>query len=198
MLRSLDLRKEPTVRQSETILRRIAEELTARGARVERSGSGAFGALRFRMPRPWEAPHLGILLAITSGRTLITAGSGGPWRVRYELSFAALRWLTLASTAVLIALVLTGYLAWDRSRLLGALIILWTLLYGTPYFIASAQFERIIRTSAADILERRHRARGASGDSEPPAADSADVATSPNPTSPYPDSPPKDPEQAGS
>jgi hypothetical protein len=193
MLRSLDLRKEPSVRQSETILRRISEELTARGARVDRSGTGAVGGLRFRMPRPWEAPHLGILLAITSGRTVITAGSGGPWRVRYELSFAALRWLTIALTAVLITLVLTGDLAWDRSRLLGALVLLWTVLYGAPYVLASAQFERIIRSSAAEILERRHRARAVTTESESPIDDSPDTATPADPKPSLQDPPPKDP-----
>src|SRR5688572_33126757 len=118
-MRSLDLRKESSIRQTETILRRIDEELTARGARVERAG--AVGGLRFRMPRPWHAPRLGVLLAITSGRAVVSAGSGGPWRVRYELSFSALRWTTLALTAILAAL---GMATWPR------LILLWVVVYG--------------------------------------------------------------------
>ena len=152
-MRSLDLRKEPSIRQTEIILRRIDEELTARGARVERAG--AVGGLRFRMPRPWNAPRLGILLAITSGRAVVSAGSGGPWRVRYELRFSALRWTTLALTAILMAV---GY-EWNRGALINAVIALWITVYGVPYIAASIRFARIIRASAAEIVERRQRAR---------------------------------------
>lgn len=173
MLRSLDLRKEPSVRQSETILRRIDEELTARGARVHRAGP--IGGLRFRMPQPWDAPRLGILLAITSGRAVVSAGSGGPWRVRYELNFSVLRWTTIGLTAILVILVLSGYLPWDRLTLLNAILVLWVVVYGIPYLAASIRFERIIRRSAAEILERRHQRR-----------------TEPSPTPPPKDSPEKE------
>lgn len=153
-MRSLDLRKEPSIRQTETILRRIDEELTARGARVERAG--AVGGLRFRMPRPWHAPRLGILLAITSGRAVVSAGSGGPWRVRYELNFSALRWTTIGLTLILIV---SGYQHWNRGVLINAIVGLWLVVYGVPYVAASIRFARVIRASAAEILERRHRSR---------------------------------------
>jgi hypothetical protein len=152
-MRSLDLRKEPSVGQIETILDRIDEELKTRGARIERAG--AVGGLRFRMPRPWDAPRLGILLAITSGRAVVSAGSGGPWRVRYQLSFSALRWTAIACTVLLIGV---GY-RWDRGTLVNGIVVLWVVLYGLPYIAASIRFERIIRASAAEIVERRFRAR---------------------------------------
>ncbi len=159
-MRSLDLRTEPSIRQTETILRRIDEELTARGARVERAGS--VGGLRFRMPWPWNAPRLGILLAISSGRAVVSAGSGGPWRVRYSLDFSILRGLV---GLLSVALVVFG-LAWpgqlgltNRLDLLNALALLWLVLYGIPYAAASARFRRIIQASAADVVERRHGRR---------------------------------------
>jgi hypothetical protein len=177
-MRSLDLRKEPSVRQSETIMRRIEAELTARGARVERAG--AVGGLRFRMPRPWDAPRLGILLAITSGRAVVSAGSGGPWRVRYELDFSALRWLTIGLTVMLVFAGAT----WNRIALLNAIVALWVVAYGIPYVAASLRFAAIIRRSAAEILERRRHTRDAT---------SGDIPGGPNVLPPPVDQPADDP-----
>ena len=176
-MRSLDLRTEPSVRQTETILRRIDQELTARGARVERGG--AVGGLRFRMPWPWNAPRLGILLAITSGRAVVSAGSGGPWRVRYSLDFSVLRGVVIALSLTLIAI----GLVWpdrvgltNRLALLNTLALLWLLLYGIPYVAASARFRRIIQASTADIVERRHVPRPESS----PAGHSPDTTSDSN------------------
>ena len=173
-MRSLPLRREPSVRQIETILRRIEEELTARGATIEESG--AKGGLKFRMPRPWKAPRLGLLLFITSGRAVVSAGAGGPWKVRYHLDFSVLLGLAIVLS---LGLVVIG-LSWpDRTTLLNALLVLWLVVYGLPYFLATTRFRRIIQKSTHDVIERR-RAPRVSGsqpviaepasDTEPPSS----------------------------
>jgi len=166
-MRSVPLRREPTVRQIETILRRIEEELVTRGAVTEREGTT--GGLRFRMPKPWNAPRLGILLFINSGRAVVSAGSGGPWKVRYKLDFSVLVGLAIALSAGLIAV----GLSWpDRTSLLNALIILWLVSYGVPYAIATARFRRIIQKSTHDVIERRRAPRDPGGQQavvDPPA-----------------------------
>lgn len=153
-MRSISLRKEPSVRQIDAILRHLDEELTKRGAMVTRTGM--VGKLRFRMPRPWKAPRLGILLAVTSGQAEVSAGSGGPWRVRYRLSFSVLR-----AIVILLSLGLVAYgLSWpDRSNLINALLVLWVVAFGVPYVAASARFRRIIESCAVEVVERRRAAR---------------------------------------
>ncbi len=153
-MRSLALRREPSVRQVETILRRIEEELTARGATIERPA--ATSGLHFRMPRPWKAPRLGVLLFITSGRAVVSAGSGGPWKVRYHLDFSVLLGLVIVLSLGLVAI----GLSWpDRTSLLIALLILWLIVYGIPYVIATTRFRRIIQKSTHDVIERRRTPR---------------------------------------
>ena len=153
-MRSLPLRREPSVRQIETILRRIQDALTARGATIEQAG--ASGGLRFRMPRPWKAPRLGSLLFITSGRAIVSAGSGGPWKVRYQLDFSALLGLAILLSLGLVAI----GLSWpDRMRLLNGLLILWLVVYWVPYLLATVQFRRIIEESTRDVIERRRAPR---------------------------------------
>jgi hypothetical protein len=157
-MRSISLRREPSVRQIDAILRHLEEELTKRGAAVTRAGVA--GALRFRMPRPWKAPRLGILLAVTSGQVEVSAGSGGPWRVRYGLSFSVLR-----AVVILLSLGLVAYgLSWpDRTNLINALLILWVVAYGVPYFAANGRFRRIVQGCAIDVVERRRAARPSGG-----------------------------------
>ena len=153
-MRSLALRREPSVRQIETILRRIEEELTTRGATVERTG--ATGGLRFRMPKPWKTPRLGVLLFITSGRAIVSAGSGGPWKVRYHLDFSVLLGLAIVLSLGLVAI----GLSWpDRMALVNALLIVWVVVYGIPYAIATARFRQIIQKSTHDVIERRRAPR---------------------------------------
>jgi hypothetical protein len=171
-MRSVDLRKEPSVRQVRAILQNIERELTALGAFVDQRSE--IGGLRFRMPWPWKAPRLGILLAVTSGRAVVSAGSGGPWRVRYGLSFSVLRWIMVLISVGLVAI----GLGWPRSSLINALLAVWVIGYGIPYVAASTRFRRIVQVSAADVVERRRAARDsgpqpaitdppASGDSPP-------------------------------
>ena len=165
-MRSIRLRKEPSVRQIDAILRHLEEELKKRGATVTRTGIA--GALRFRMPKPWKAPRLGILLAVTGGRAEVSAGSGGPWRVRYGLSFPVLRGIVILLSLALIAF----GLSWpDRTRLINALLILWAVAYGLPYVAATVRFRRIVQSCAVDIVERRRAPRNSGGQpvvSDPP------------------------------
>lgn len=166
-MRSISLRKEPSVRQIDAILRHLGEELTKRGATVTRAGIA--GALRFHMPRPWKAPRLGILLVVTGGRAEVSAGSGGPWRVRYGLSFSVLRGIVILLSLALIAF----GLSWpDRTNLINALLILWVVAYGLPYVAATARFRRILQSCALDVVERRRVPRNSSSHpvvSDPPA-----------------------------
>jgi hypothetical protein len=154
MRRSIGLRKEPTMRQTTAILGRIEGELTELGARVERGSS----ALRFRMPAPWRAPHLGFLLAITSGIARVSAGSGEHRQVRYELRFSGLRIVALLVT---LGVTLAGW-GWSRGTLLVALLVLWAVVYGLPRLIAGRLFHRLIATSAREIVERRRHSRDTS------------------------------------
>ncbi len=175
MMRSISLRKEPTVRQIDAILRHLEEELTKRGATVTRAGIA--GALKFRMPRPWKAPRLGVLLAVTNGQAEVSAGSGGPWRVRYRLSFAVLRGIVIVLSLGLIAY----GLSWpNRTNLINALLVLWVVAYGLPYVVATIRFRRIIQSCALDIVERRRGPRtsgshpvatGVPPSPEPPASE---------------------------
>ena len=153
-MRSLQLRREPTVRQVETILRRIEEELVLRGAKVDRKA--ITGGIRFKMPWPWTAPRLGVLLFISSGRAIVSAGSGGPWKVRYALDFSVLLGFAITLS---VALVAVG-LSWpDRTQLLNALLVVWILSYGVPYVLATMRFRKIIEKSTHDVIERRRAPR---------------------------------------
>ncbi len=167
-MRSLPLRREPSVRQIEVILRRIEEELVRRGARVDRMG--ATGGLRFRMPWPWQSPRLGVLLFITSGRAVVSAGSGGPWKVRYQLDFSVLLGFAIVLSLAFIAV----GLSWpNRTSLLNALLIVWIVVYGVPYVVATMRFRRIIQTSTHDVIERRKAPRDSGSQPvvpEPPRA----------------------------
>jgi hypothetical protein len=176
---SIALRRAPTHRQAREILVRLRSELEARGAAVELT---AFDALRFRMPPPWRAPRPGWLLAVTSGSAGISAAGGGPWRVRYALSFAVLRVFCLALSVVL-AYIGRG---WPRLSLLNGLVILWLSCYLLLSLVATARFSRLLREAAKDMIERRRRPRpesatharahpsdGAPSDAQPAAPDAA-------------------------
>jgi hypothetical protein len=155
--RSLNLRIEPTLRQTEEIIARIEHEMAQRGAAVERVG---FGGLRFRVPPPWRARRLGVLLAITAGRVMVSAGAGGPWRVRYELSFVALRTGTLLLSLGIAILRFGG----NRLALLAWIAVLWLLLYTVPYLAATRLFHRLVMRSAREVVERRRAPRVAAPD----------------------------------
>ena len=168
-MRSLTLRREPSVRQVETILRRIEDELRSLGAKVDRKG--IMGGLRFRMPWPWTAPRLGVLLFISSGRAIVSAGSGGPWKVRYALDFSVLLGVAITLSVALIAV----GLSWpDRAQLVNALLVVWIVFYGIPYVLATTRFRRIIQKSTHDVIERRRAPRESGSQS---------AVTQPTPTS---------------
>ena len=148
MRRTVGLRSEPSVRQTEAILSRVERSLTARGVPPVRHGPGR---LRFRMPPVWRAPRAGILHAITSGTVLVTAGAGERRQVHFDLGFAGLR---------ISVLLLTGLLAvfgWELPRLtlLNALLVLWLVSYGVPWFLATRRFRGIVEDAARDVIERR-------------------------------------------
>jgi hypothetical protein len=152
MMRTLPLRQEPSVRQIEALLATIERDLSQVGAKVKREGKGG---LSFRMPFPWRAPHLGLMLAITSGRAVVSAGQGGPWRVRYDLNFLNLRLVAFIAT---IGIVVFG-LSRSRVLMLNELIALWGLGYATLYFAATSRFRRMIERGTREVVERRSRPR---------------------------------------
>lgn len=152
MINTVTLRTEPNRRQTEAIVSRIERDLVAHGATVTRDG---FGALSFRMARPWRAWHAGLLLPITAGWAKVSAGAGERWRVRYELSFVTLRAITLVLS---VALVAAGW-SWPRLTLLSRLLILWAVVYGAPWAGAAFRFRRIIEEGTREVVERRKTPR---------------------------------------
>lgn len=157
---SIPLRTAPSVRQTNAILARLAEELDAAGAGVTRP---APGTLRFRMPVPWRARRPGALLAITAGTVAVRAGRGGPWRVSYELHFLGLQVTIATLSGVLLVL------GWSASRLglIGALLVMWGLLYALPFYLAARRFHRLVRASARHVVERRRTPRPRSAPPSP-------------------------------
>lgn len=137
MIRTLPLNPQPTARETREILFRLGHELTTLGARVEHDIVGGF---RFRMPLAWRTRAHGFLHAVSSGRVTIGAGSGEPWRVRYELRFSLLWLVTVLLTALLVRV---GF-HWPRTSLLNLIGLLWLVVYGVPYARASREFRRLV------------------------------------------------------
>jgi hypothetical protein len=164
---SFPLRTVPTVKQTQTILAQIERELRERGAHVDRP---THGRLSFRMPLPWRAPKLRLLLAVTSGYATISASGGGPWRVSYDLNFSALRAIT---TVLSLALVTVGW-QWNRLTLLNALFLLWALVFGSLYVAGTVRFRSLLKIAAGEVVERRRAVRVAQAPDEdrdqPPVA----------------------------
>ncbi|MBA3559055.1 MAG: hypothetical protein H0W30_10685 [Gemmatimonadaceae bacterium] len=163
MRQSIVLRAAPSLRQAKRILISLQQMLTERGATVELVGNDA---LRFRMPYPWNTHRLGWLIPVTSGRAEVSAGGGGPWRVRYQLNFSMLRYICIALSIVL---AIVGR-EWPRLTLLNGLIILWLAFYALLASVASSRFSKLLEAASSDIVERRQRARpeaGSATDSEP-------------------------------
>jgi hypothetical protein len=138
MLGSLTLSPQPTARETREIIFRLGHELAARGTHVRHDVIGGF---RFRMPMPWRGGRLGALHAISSGRVTIGAGSGDPWRVRYELKFTALAVATLVLCLLLIKL---GF-HWPRARLVEVLAVTWLAVFGIPCARAQRVFREMVR-----------------------------------------------------
>lgn len=118
-----------------------------RGATVTRQGLG----LRFRMPPLWRREGSSALMTVTSGRVKVSAGAGERWQVRYDLDFTILRVLAALLTAVV---VIAGF-GWPRLFLGQVLAGIWGLLYLAPKIFANRRFDRLVRSSAVEILERR-------------------------------------------
>ncbi len=165
MKKALTLPYEPTVHQASGILGKLEQELADGGASIDRDELGAF---RFRTPRPWRAPRVGPLLAISSGRVAVSAGAGGPWRVRYEVRFGH---LTGATVLLSILLALVG-LGRPRVDVVNSLVMLWLLFFGGFYAAAAWRFHLLVRRCVATVVERRRVKRdmptvGGSGGSSP-------------------------------
>ena len=165
MRRSLVLRANPTVRQTQALLVRLERALAERGATVYREIPGELG---FRMPPPWKLAPVGWLALITRGELTLSAWGGGPWRLSYRLHFGWLQALTGVTTLILGVL---GW-GWPRLALLGAVLAIWVVGYGVMHLVASHHFRLTLRDLMSDIAERRARPRreanGASATSQHP------------------------------
>ena len=151
MRRSLVLRSNPTVRQSQAILGRLERALTERGAITHREVSGE---VAFRMPPPWRLAR-GWLALISRGTATLSAWGGGPWRVSYRLHFGALRALT---GLVTLTIVVIGW-RWSRLALLAVVLVLWGAGYGSLHLLGAHAFRDLLRRVLGDFVENRARPR---------------------------------------
>ena len=151
-MKAIPLRVEPTVRQADAILARIEGVLAARGVAPRRRGL----ELRFRVPPPWRAPGLGVLMAVTSGLVKVSAGAGEKWKVRYSLDYTVLRGLAVVLS---IAAIVVGLSAWPRLTLVNVIAGIWLLVYFAPRWAAGRRFDGLVRDSATEVLERRQTPR---------------------------------------
>ncbi len=159
---SIRLRTEPTVQQGQLILARVERALDELGVETERERSDV---VSFRLPPPWRAARVDSLRLATAGKVRVSAGGGGPRRLRYELSFL---WLRVAGGSITAFLVVLGW-EWPRMVLLGALLWLWIAVFA---LVATArrQMRRLLRSCAREIVERRKEPRPVSpASSSPPA-----------------------------
>jgi hypothetical protein len=163
--RSLVLRTNPTVRQTQAILVQLERALRQRGATTDRAQAGE---LIFRMPPPWRLARVGWLGLITRGIAMLSAWGGGPWRVSYRLYFGALQALTGLITLSMVAL---GW-GWPRLALLSAVLALWIIGYGSLHLLAAHHFRDLLSGIMTDVLQRR---------TAPPAEQASAPATSQQP-----------------
>lgn len=141
MLGSVTLSPQPTALETREIIFRLGHELASRGTHVHHDVIGGF---RFRMPAPWRGSRLGPLRALSSGQVTIGAGSGDPWRARYDLRFTA---LSLVALVVCAALIKWGF-HWPRTRLLATLGVAWLVVFGIPCARAQRAFREMVVRSA--------------------------------------------------
>ena len=148
---SIRLRTEPTVQQGQQILHRVERTLDELGFTTSR---GRRDAVRFASPLPWRADHLSALLLASDGTVKVSAGRGGPRRLRYELGF---RRLHLVVGPLVLAIVAAGW-GWPRTLLLGTL--LWVgLLTLALRVLADRSMRALLTVCAREIVERRSEAR---------------------------------------
>lgn len=152
MRRSLVLRANPTMRQTQAILSQLDRALRERGATTDRAPAGE---LTFRMPPPWRLARIGWLALITRGTATLSAWGGGPWRVSYRLHFGALQLLTALIT---VSMVVFGW-NWPRVALLSAGLALWIIGYGSLHLLAAHRFRDLLSGVMTEILERRTKPR---------------------------------------
>jgi hypothetical protein len=110
----------------------------------------------------------------------VSAGAGGPRRVRYELKFTHLQ-----GAAALVSLLVgaAGWgLGWHRGALIAAILTVWALLYGAPYAIAHAYFRRLLETGTREALAR-HRTPNGGRASTTPGSTASSAAPDPGPPS---------------
>ncbi|HJR65700.1 MAG TPA: hypothetical protein VJ802_04685 [Gemmatimonadaceae bacterium] len=165
MRRSLLLRTNPTVRQTQAILVQLDRALRERGATTDRAPAGE---LVFRMPPPWKLARVGWLALITRGTATLSAWGGGPWRVSYRLYFGALQALTGLIT---LGMAVLGW-GWPRLALLSAALALWIVGYGSLHLLAAHHFRDLLSDVITDVTERRTAPRpeqaGATATSQQP------------------------------
>jgi hypothetical protein len=150
VIRSIPLDVSPTAREAQTILSHVEDELRSLGASVQQS---QYGAIHFKLPRPWRARHLGILHVVSSGRATIGAAGGAPWRVRYELKFTMLQWLATAlSTIVVVVGFQTG-----RFITFYGLVAVWLVCYVLPYVAATVRFRNLVRARVQEVVRQVYR-----------------------------------------
>jgi len=145
--RSLVLRTNPTVRQTQAILVQLERALRERGAVTDRAQAGE---LIFRMPPPWKLARVGWLGLITRGTATLSAWGGGPWRVSYRLYFGALQALTGLIT---LTMVVFGW-GWPRLALLSAVLALWIIGYGSLHLLAAHHFRDLLSGVMTGVLDR--------------------------------------------
>lgn len=150
--RSLVLRANPTVRQTQAILVQLDRALRERGAATHRTPAGE---LIFRMPPPWKFAPVGWIALITRGTATLSAWGGGPWRVSYRLYFAALQALTGLIT---LGMAVLGW-GWPRLALLSAVLALMLLGYGSLHLLAAHHFRDLLSEVMSDVIERRPTAQ---------------------------------------
>ena len=186
MRRDIRLRSDPTPRESISILGRIDDDLSERGALVKPRG---IATLLVRVPRIWRltpaAFRLGALLFISKATVTVVAGTGGPRRVRYELDFLALQIIGLLSG---IATLAVG-LSWRRMTLVAALLAVWLLLNIIPRYLADRAMHRLVYRSLEPIVERRQAPRDSSTENEDRLAQQPPPDVSPQDEDDFPQQP---------
>ena len=135
---------QPSARNTREILVHIGHELAALGARIEYS---VVGGLRFRMPPLWERRRRDVLLAVSSGRVTIGADSGEPWRVRYDVRFTLVSWVSVACMA---AVILAGFHRWPGARVFDLLVLVWAVTYLVPTVAADRAFRGWLATTCRE------------------------------------------------
>jgi hypothetical protein len=147
VIRSIPLGVTPTAREAQTILGHLEGELRALGAHVERT---PYGAIRFRFPGLLKSRHLGLLHAVSSGRATMGAAAGEPWRLRYELKFTSLYWITIFLSVAAIAIGIRS----GRFVIFYTLVGVWTIAFFLPYIAATLRFRHLVERLVHQVSQR--------------------------------------------